>query len=114
MINFYKKLVIKGTKKWTAVPSLWREQVQEALKADGYTLNEDGTVSKTAEQRPFLVFERWWSILIFHGGDLLFKLVIAIFASTGLLLPLVGPEEVMARKKAQQKAQAEEAVTCQI
>ncbi len=46
MINFYKKLVIKGTKKWTAVPSLWREQVKEALKADGYTLNEDGTVSK--------------------------------------------------------------------
>lgn len=46
MINFYKKLVIKGTKKWIAVPSLWNEQVQEALKADGYTLNEDGTVSK--------------------------------------------------------------------
>lgn len=44
MTNFYKKMVIRGLWKWTSVPTLWNEAVQEALKADGYTLNEDGTV----------------------------------------------------------------------
>lgn len=47
MVNFYKKMVIRGNKKWTEVPALWNEKVQIALKADGYILNEDGTVSKT-------------------------------------------------------------------
>lgn len=47
MVNFYKKMVIRGNKKWTEVPALWNEKVQDALKADGYILNEDGTVSKT-------------------------------------------------------------------
>ena len=45
MTNFYKKMVIRGKKKWQDIPSLWNEEVQEALKADGYTLNEDGTVT---------------------------------------------------------------------
>ena len=47
MVNFYKKMVIRGNKKWTEVPSLWNKKVKESLEADGYTLNEDGTVSKT-------------------------------------------------------------------
>ena len=46
MTNFYKKMVIRGKKKWTDVPSLWNDEVQAALKADGDTLNSDGTVSK--------------------------------------------------------------------
>ena len=46
MTNFYKKMVIRGRKKWTEVPDLWNADVQAALKADGYTLNEDGTVTK--------------------------------------------------------------------
>lgn len=46
MTNFYKKMVIRGKKKWTDVPNLWNDEVQKALKAEGYTLNSDGTVSK--------------------------------------------------------------------
>lgn len=46
MTNFYKKMVIRGKKKWTDVPDLWKEDVEAALKEDGYMLNEDGTVSK--------------------------------------------------------------------
>lgn len=49
MVNFYKKMVIRGNKKWTEVPALWNEKVKEALEADGYTLNADGTVSKAEE-----------------------------------------------------------------
>lgn len=49
MVNFYKKLVIAGRKKYTDVPWLWNDDVQTALKNDGYTLNKDGTVTKEAE-----------------------------------------------------------------
>lgn len=48
MVNFYKLRVIEGKKKWTEVPGLWNSKVQDALMADGYILNEDGTVSKKA------------------------------------------------------------------
>lgn len=46
MVNFYKLRVIEGKKKWTEVPKLWNGKVQDALMADGYILNEGGTVSK--------------------------------------------------------------------
>lgn len=46
MVNFYKIRVIDGKKKWTEVPRLWNNKVQEALIAEGYTLNDDGTVTK--------------------------------------------------------------------
>lgn len=46
MIKFYTKRIVSGKMLWTEVPTLWNERVQDALKADGYTLNEDGTVSK--------------------------------------------------------------------
>lgn len=49
MVNFYVKMILGGAKKWTDVPSLWNERVKEALKADGFTLNEDGTISKEVE-----------------------------------------------------------------
>lgn len=35
---------------WTTVPRLWNKKVQEQLIANGYTLNEDGTVSKPEEK----------------------------------------------------------------
>lgn len=48
MVEFFKNRVIAGKKKWTDVPELknWNSDVQEALKANGYTLNDDGSVSK--------------------------------------------------------------------
>lgn len=46
MVKFYVGRVISGKKKWMDVPSLWNDEVQAALKAEGYTLNSDGTVSK--------------------------------------------------------------------
>lgn len=46
MVNFYKRLIIAGLKKYTDVPWLWNEAVQKALTDDGYTLNKDGTVTK--------------------------------------------------------------------
>ena len=46
MVKFYVVRVIAGVKKWTDVPSLWNKAVQEQLIADGYILNDDGTVSK--------------------------------------------------------------------
>jgi hypothetical protein len=48
MVRFYKMRVINGNKKWTDVPPTWKEAVMEALNADGYILNEDGTVTKVA------------------------------------------------------------------
>ena len=46
MVKFYVTRVIAGVKKWTDVPSLWNKAVQAQLIADGYILNDDGTVSK--------------------------------------------------------------------
>ena len=50
MVNFYKIRVIEGKKKWTEVHKLWNDKVQDGLIADGYILNEDGTVSKPEEK----------------------------------------------------------------
>ena len=50
MVNFYKIRVIEGKKKWTEVPKLWNNRVKDALIADGYILNKDGTVSKPEEK----------------------------------------------------------------
>lgn len=46
IVYFYYLRVIKKNKKWTDVPKMWNKKVQEQLIADGYVLNEDGTVSK--------------------------------------------------------------------
>ena len=45
MINFYVYRVKNGIKKWTDVRTLWQEKVKDELVAQGYVLNEDGTVS---------------------------------------------------------------------
>lgn len=44
MVKIYIKRIINGTMLWTDVPSLWMEQVKAQLEADGYQLNDDGTV----------------------------------------------------------------------
>ena len=49
MVNFYVYRVKSGLKKWTDVPTLWREEVKNGLVAQGYVLNEDGTVSNKEE-----------------------------------------------------------------
>ena len=45
MINFYVYRVKNGLKKWTDIPSLWQGKVKDELVAQGYVLNEDGSVS---------------------------------------------------------------------
>lgn len=46
MVNFYVYRIKAGRKLWTAVPKLWQDDVNAKLLEEGYTLNEDGTVSK--------------------------------------------------------------------
>ena len=46
MVDFYVYRITNGLKKWTDVPSLWNQKVQDKLIEDGYTLNDDGTVTK--------------------------------------------------------------------
>ena len=47
MVNFYVYRVKNGLKKWTDVPPLWQGEVNAKLLEEGYTLNDDGTVSKS-------------------------------------------------------------------
>lgn len=49
MVNFYVYRIKNGLKKWTDVPHLWNQKVQDKLIEDGYTLNEDGTVTKNEQ-----------------------------------------------------------------
>ena len=57
MVNFYVYRIKEGKKLWTAVPKLWRDDVKAKLIEEGYTLNDDGTVSKSDQ--------------INYGGDLI-------------------------------------------
>ena len=50
MVNFYVYRVKNGLKKWTDVPTLWREEVKKGLVEQGYVLNEDGTASKVGDE----------------------------------------------------------------
>ena len=47
MVNFYVYRVTHGKKLWTEIRDLWRDDVKAKLIEEGYTLNEDGTVSKS-------------------------------------------------------------------
>ena len=47
MVNFYVYRIKAGRKLWTAVPKLWQSDVNAKLLEEGYTLNDDGTVSKS-------------------------------------------------------------------
>lgn len=47
MVNFYVYRIKEGRKLWTAVPKLWQSDVKAKLLEKGYTLNDNGTVSKS-------------------------------------------------------------------
>lgn len=49
MVNFYVYRIKVGKKLWTAVPKLWQDDVKAKLIEEGYTLNDDGTVSKPGQ-----------------------------------------------------------------
>ena len=57
MVNFYLYRVKHGRKLWTEIRDLWRDDVKAKLIEQGYTLNDDGTVSKRDE--------------VNYGGDLI-------------------------------------------
>ena len=57
MVNFYVYRVKNGLKKWTDVPTLWREEVKKELVEQGYVLNEDGTASKVEQYTPIFKSE---------------------------------------------------------
>ena len=46
MVRFYVSRVTHGKKLWTELRDSWQEDVKAKLIEEGYTLNEDGTVSK--------------------------------------------------------------------
>ena len=46
MVKFYASRVKHGKKLWTEIRDLWRDDVKAKLIEEGYTLNDDGTVSK--------------------------------------------------------------------
>jgi len=46
MVNLYFKKIVAGEFLWTDVPALWSDKVQKKLTDNGYTLNDDGTVTK--------------------------------------------------------------------
>jgi hypothetical protein len=49
MAKIYYRMVISGMKKWNEIPKTWRAKAIELLENDGYTLNDDGTVTKDEE-----------------------------------------------------------------
>lgn len=46
MAVIYASLIIKGKKTFIEVPDKIKDNVREELVAQGYTLNDDGTVTK--------------------------------------------------------------------
>ena len=46
MVRFYVSRVKHGKKLWTEIRDLWWNDVKAKLIEEGYTLNDDGTVSK--------------------------------------------------------------------
>ena len=47
MVNFYVYRVTHGKKLWNEIRNLWLDDVKAKLIELGYTLNDDGTVSKS-------------------------------------------------------------------
>ena len=45
MVKIYVRKIKANTMLWSDVPSLWQSKVVAKLKKEGYTCNEDGTVS---------------------------------------------------------------------
>ena len=46
MAVIYASLIIKGKKTFVEVPDKIKDEVRDELVAQGYTLNDDGTVTK--------------------------------------------------------------------
>ena len=46
MARVYANLCEKGVRNFLTVPANLRDQVEEIIISDGYTINEDGTVVK--------------------------------------------------------------------
>lgn len=46
MVAKYVRKLEEGTMNINEVPKLWSEKVRKQIEADGYTINEDGTVVK--------------------------------------------------------------------
>ena len=46
MVEYYVYNVEHGYKKWTKVNKIWQEEVKQRVIEDGYTLNDDGTVTE--------------------------------------------------------------------
>lgn len=46
MAVIYASLIIKGKKTFVDVPNKIKDKVRDELVAQGYTLNDDGTVTK--------------------------------------------------------------------
>ena len=46
MARVYANLCEKGVRNFFTVPANLRDQVEEIIISDGYTINEDGTVVK--------------------------------------------------------------------
>lgn len=46
MAVIYASLIIKGKKTFIEVPNKIKDEVRNELVAQGYTLNDDGTVTK--------------------------------------------------------------------
>lgn len=49
MVAYYANKIENGEMLWTSVPKLWFKKTQSQIIADGYTLNEDGTVTLNYE-----------------------------------------------------------------
>lgn len=45
MVKIYVRKVEAGTMLWTEIPALWQSKACAQIEADGYILNEDGTIS---------------------------------------------------------------------
>ena len=62
MVRFYVSRVKHGKKLWTEIRDLWQEDVKAKLIEEGYTLNDDGTVSK--EEWCIPIFKNEISMLV--------------------------------------------------
>ena len=50
MVKVYARLCEKGEKNFYDVPSNLQKKVEAVILADGYVINEDGTVTKREEE----------------------------------------------------------------
>lgn len=50
MVAKYVRKIEEGTINFNEVPKLWSEKVRKQVEADGYFINEDGTVEKVINE----------------------------------------------------------------